>query len=229
MNIILTFFLSFTITLIIRLLFNTLSNFTVFLLFCNIFLLNIINLLYKNTKKIKKKKKIFKINIKRCTPKISPIMKEWTSDKIIPLKKYNRNDCTNDSSCVISPDKNNLFPNKNYSASQNMVKPTIKLTGEILYSMNHCKLCNSILDLNNNKVTENFTTFNPYRPNDSYSNPDKIKRKQKIEDILNTIMSNIKNNKSHTNINIEDIKKVSKDLCLHCKTGLCLNDTCYSI
>ena len=35
---------------------------------------------------------------------------DWTSDMIIPLEKYNPKDCTNDNTCIIPPDKYNLFP-----------------------------------------------------------------------------------------------------------------------
>lgn len=231
-------FLSLTITLLLKIIFNNLSNYTIILLFLNIFLLNYINYLHNKNIKIKKEKKNIKIKIKKFRQHpvkvlVSPIeqnnKKEWTSDKIIPLKNYNKNDCTNDSTCIISPDKYNLFPPKNYSVSDKIIQPKIEEPKHILFSMKHCKLCNSILDLENNKVTENFTTYNPYRPNDSYSNPEKIERKKKLEDILTMISSNIKNNKPNTNINIEDIRKISKNLCIHCKTGLCLNDTCYSI
>ena len=40
----------------------------------------------------------------KCTPK-----SEWTDDHIIPLNKYNQCDCTNDDTCIIKPNKHNLF------------------------------------------------------------------------------------------------------------------------
>ena len=50
-----------------------------------------------------------------------------------------------------------------------------------------------------------------------------------FDKILETIANNIRNNKPHNNLQLQEIKEVSKNLCNHCKVGICLNDSCYSI
>lgn len=100
-----------------NLLFNINSKRTLSLIFINILLILILNTLFN----YKPKKNNFPTNVNKPKPKpkcnksvtnlnTSP---EWTDDHIIPLKSYNQCDCTNDNSCIISPDSNNIFPGFN--------------------------------------------------------------------------------------------------------------------
>lgn len=73
------------------------------------------------------------------------------NDQIIPPQSYNKDDCTNDNSCLIKPDNYNLFPeNKNKSDVNGTLLPK-----------DHCKTCGRILSLINKRVEEDFDK-NPY-------------------------------------------------------------------
>ena len=152
---------------------------------------------------------------------------EWTSDKLIKLDNYNQNDCTNDGSCVINPDDANLFTKPiNYNVDKNLI--CNKEVNDIT-NTKYCMICSKYIDPTNNIVTESFTNIDPYRGEGDFRSSNTIIRNRKIDKILNKILENKRNNKSNTNIDLSEIKKLSKNLCHHCKVGLCVNDGCYSI
>ena len=77
--------------------------------------------------------------------------KGYTIDKIIPISSYNQRDCTNDNSCIIQPNKHNLFPgfekdNGDYKVM--IAKPS-------------CNNCGKLLSLLNKPTSEKFVK-NPY-------------------------------------------------------------------
>ena len=76
----------------------------------------------------------------------------WTSDKIIPLDKYNQCDCTNDGSCIIPPDKINIFPGFNKKKQQKYKYVPVKKNNDIpiqniINNKKKCKLCNTSLSI----------------------------------------------------------------------------------
>ena len=111
-----------------------------------------------------------------------PEKKEFTSDGLIPLKSYNPKDCTNDGSCIIKPDDNNIFPGfikeKKNKACQKLKQnlkqvkkqlsnacPSIKLEIDEIKKQNpkdFCKKCGKHLSLINNPTSEQFSYKNPY-------------------------------------------------------------------
>ena len=203
------------------------------LLFLNILGILIINYLVNKTHNIKKiinnnnQNESNKSQSSNCNKKKT----NWTSDAIIPLDKYNPNDCTNDSTCIISPNNKNLFPKtgRNTISKENSCDNKNLHDRNNLDKLKQCKLCNTIINMNNNIVTEKFTTYDPYRPDCDYTYPSELENNKNLSKILKKISKNLENNKSHSNISLEDLKKISKDLCVHCKTGVCVNDTCYSL
>jgi hypothetical protein len=158
----------------------------------------------------------------------------WSYDKIIPLDKYNKCDCTNDGSCIIPPDKINIFPGFKKKKEQKYKYVPVKKNNDIpieniINNKKKCRLCNTSLSILNNPVTEKFTTYNPYRESNRYASPESLELGKKKKKIIDKLVENIKNNRSNTNINLEDMKELKDDICIHCKTGICLNDACYSI
>ena len=111
-----------------------------------------------------------------------PDKKEFTSDGLIPLKSYNPKDCTNDGSCIIKPDDNNIFPGfvkekknkackrlkENLQKVKNQISdncPDIKLEMDEIKKQNpkdFCKKCGKHLNLINNPTSEQFSYKNPY-------------------------------------------------------------------
>ena len=186
-----------------------------------------------------------KINCKLSSKPVIPI--NWTSDKIIPLKKYNKHDCTNDTSCIIQPDNLNLFPknDKKYSKCQEdciqnnscVIKPdnlNLYPTHEYNKNVNQitfktCMLCSKEINMVDNPVTEHFSSINPYRPESLYKSPKDVLQDDKIDKIINKITNNIQQKKPNINIPLDHLKKLSKNMCRHCKIGLCVNDGCYSL
>ena len=152
---------------------------------------------------------------------------EWTSDKLIKLDNYNQNDCTNDGSCIIKPDNKNLFTKPiDYKVDKNLI-----CNKEYNDNINnkYCMICRKYIDPINYVVTETFTNIDPYRSEGDFRSSNTIIRNRKIDKILNKILENKQNNKSNTNIDLNEIKKLSNNICHHCKIGLCVNDGCYSI
>ena len=112
-----------------------------------------------------------------------------TPDQIIPLDSYNKDDCTNDNSCLIQPDSQNLFPgyvkiNKKRKHCSEHVKPlplnnnllndeeNLNTYGEInnnnliiknnqIDELKTCQHCKKVLDLLNKPNTEKFEYKNP--------------------------------------------------------------------
>ena len=111
-----------------------------------------------------------------------PEKREYTSDGLIPLKSYNPKDCTNDGSCIIKADDNNIFPGfvkeKKNKACRKMKENLKKVKTQILESCpdikvkmdeikkqnpkDFCKRCGKHLSLINNPTSEQFTYENPY-------------------------------------------------------------------
>lgn len=255
-NILINIIISCIITLLTTLLFNINSNKTLSLIFINTLLIltinNFIRSYNKPSKNNSSKHNPFTNNnpSKNNSSKNNPSKNnnsnssktnksknqlnkpaEWTDDHIIPLKSYNQCDCTNDNSCIIQPDSNNIFPGFNPKTLEIPKKLEIKpeITNSNNSSKKNCKICGTEICLSNSPVTENFTTYDPYRPHGDYESPESINTSKKMKRIINKVINNIKNNKPNSDINLQDIKLLSKDLCIHCKTGLCLNDSCYSI
>jgi hypothetical protein len=112
-----------------------------------------------------------------------------TPDKIIPLDSYNKDDCTNDNSCLIQPDSQNLFPgyvkiNKKRKHCSEHIKP-LPLNNDFLNDeenlnnygginnnnliiennqideLKTCEHCKKVLDLLNKPNTEKFEYKNP--------------------------------------------------------------------
>ena len=180
--------------------------------------------------------------------------KKWTSDKIIPLNKYNKDDCTNDDTCIIKPDNLNLFPRKHvnkwnstYCNQQKdcikdnscVIKPNNlnlypphdykKYKNQTELNIKTCLLCSREINIIDNPITEHFSSINPYRPESLYKSPEDVLKDEKLDDIINKLSNNVKENKSNTNIPLNHIKKLANKLCRHCKVGLCVNDACYSL
>ena len=145
----------------------------------------------------------------------------WTDDRIIPLNKYNQKDCTNDGSCIIPPDKYNLYP-----TVKNAPKVNTRLNLKYQHSnveTKNCLICLKNIDPLKNPITEHFSNENPYG---HFTN------KIKMENLPNTvkkILNNIENNNSNNDINLVNIKQLSDKICHHCKIGLCVNDGCISV
>ena len=234
--------ISLLLTLIISVLFTISSNKTNLLIFFIILVVMILNNAMNNAMNNAStgcpSKNITNNNLNSDMELIKiPIDKKnsnWTYDKIIPLDKYNRCDCTNDGSCIIPPDKVNIFPGFKKKKEKDYKYVFVKKNKEIpieqiINNTNKCKLCKIPLTLLNNPITEKFTTYNPYREANRYESPDSLELDKKKKKIINTLVENIKNNKSNNNINLQDLKDLKDNICIHCKTGICLNDACYSI
>ena len=163
----------------------------------------------------------------KCTPK-----SEWTDDHIIPLNKYNQCDCTNDDTCIIKPNKHNLFTGFNTPKKINIPCDDSTVINENDTNRQHkCLSCNSELTNINNPVTENFTTYDPYRPASLYKNPESLKINSQISTILDKISPhNSENDYEQQQLSNDKIEtKLDDNLCIHCKKGLCLNDYCTDI
>ena len=100
-----------------------------------------------------------------------PEKEEYTQDAIIPLESYNKQDCTNDDSCIIQPDKQNLFPgHQKIEKKRQQCKHVLNdiSNDNILNNqqsnnkLNHCENCKTILDLTNNPTREKFDFKSPY-------------------------------------------------------------------
>ena len=115
-----------------------------------------------------------KIQDKKCE---IPKKEIYTEDKIIPLDSYNKGDCTNDNTCIIQPDKKNMFPgfvkiNKkreecsNKLNNKNIINNNKNLEEEnnkgYMVAQPKCKDCGRILSLLNNPTSEQFQFKNPY-------------------------------------------------------------------
>lgn len=199
---------------------------------------NLTNIINKNSnvnsKKIYQNKNVYNYNKNNNNQNINIKDKNiddssftWTSDKLIKLENYNQNDCTNDGSCVINPDNANLFTKPiNYNVDKNLI---CNKQSNNNANTKYCMICSKYIDPTNNIVTESFTNIDPYRGEGDFRSSNTIIRNRKIDKILNKILENKRNNKSNTNIDLNEIKKLSKNLCHHCKVGLCVNDGCYSI
>ena len=113
----------------------------------------------------------------------------YTPDQIIPLDSYNKDDCTNDNSCLIQPDSQNLFPghvkiNKKRKQCSEHVKQlplnnnflndeeNLNNYGEInnnnliiennqIDELKTCQNCKMVLNLLNKPNTEKFEYKNP--------------------------------------------------------------------
>ena len=234
--ILLTVLTTVLITLLISVIFTIDSNKTNILIFSIILVVLILNNTMNNSSNQKNINKLNinsnKTNIKYVNVPITEKSSNWTYDKIIPIDKYNKCDCTNDGSCIIPPDKINIFPSFNKKKQVKYVK--LKKNEDIpiqniINNTTRCKLCKTYISLLNNPITENFTTYNPYRDSNRYENPESLEFEKKQKKIINKLVENIKNNRSNTNINLQDMKELKDDICIHCKTGICLNDACYSI
>ena len=85
---------------------------------------------------------------------------QYTSDGIIPIQSYNKDDCTNDNSCIIKADNYNLFPKNKNSVTD--------VDGELI-PKNHCDSCGRILSLINNKflhdIINHFNNLKTFRAN----------------------------------------------------------------
>ena len=77
--------------------------------------------------------------------------KGYTIDKIIPISSYNQRDCTNDNSCIIQPNKHNLFPG--FEKDNGDYK--------VMISKPSCNNCGKLLSLLNKPTSEKFSK-NPY-------------------------------------------------------------------
>ena len=225
------------ITLLISAIFAIDSNKTNILIFSIILVVLILNDAMNNSN-IKANNKILTKcsddKVKYIKVPINEQSSNWTYDRIIPLDKYNQCDCTNDGSCIIPPDKINIFPGFNKNKQQKYKYVPVKKNKDIpiqniINNKKKCKLCNISLSILNNPVTEKFTTYNPYRESNRYESPDSLEFEKKKKKIIDTLVENIKNNRSNTNIKLQDMKELKDDICIHCKTGICLNDACYSI
>lgn len=224
------------ITLLISAIFTIDSHKTNILIFSIILVVLILNDAINNSNKKENKisKECSEDKIEYIKVPINEKSSNWTYDRIIPLDKYNKCDCTNDGSCIIPPDKINIFPGFNNKKVQKYKYVPVKKNKEIpieniINNKKKCKLCNTSLSILNNPVTEKFTTYNPYRESNRYESPESLDLEKKKKKIINKLVENIKNNRSNTNINLQDMKELKDDICIHCKTGICLNDACYSI
>mgnify|MGYP001210918613 CR=1 FL=1 len=114
-----------------------------------------------------------------------------TPDEIIPLDSYNKDDCTNDNSCLIQPDAQNMFPghieiNKKREECSEKVTP-LKINDDFLNNdenlnnfeelndknknliinndqideLKTCQNCKKVLNLLNRPTTEKFNYKNP--------------------------------------------------------------------
>lgn len=75
----------------------------------------------------------------------------YTPDKIIPNSVYNQDDCTNDGSCIIPPDKANTF-----GYIDDKLDKGPKIDSSITQYVDKCIKCGRPLSLLNNPVTEKF-------------------------------------------------------------------------
>ena len=114
-----------------------------------------------------------------------------TPDEIIPLDSYNNDDCTNDNSCLIQPDSQNLFPghveiNKKREKCSENVNPlninkdflnndensnnyeelngkneNLIINNDQIDELKTCQNCKKVLNLLNRPTTEKFNYKNP--------------------------------------------------------------------
>ena len=162
-------------------------------------------------------------NDKQCTMKSN-----WTEDHIIPLNKYNQCDCTNDDTCIIKPNKQNLVPGYNTPKKIKIACNDFKINNENETNQQQkCLSCDTLITNINNPVTENFTTYDPYRPTSLYKNPESLKMNSQISKILNKISPPDSENEQLLPDKFS--KNGNQNLCIHCKKGLCLNDYCTDI
>ena len=82
---------------------------------------------------------------------------EFTHDRIIPVKVYNPDDCTNDGTCIIPPSKANIYgfhEEKGENPFHAKDKLLTKMEGES--ALNVCERCRRPLTVENNPPTEIF-------------------------------------------------------------------------
>lgn len=114
-----------------------------------------------------------------------------TPDKIIPLDSYNKDDCTNDNTCLIQPDAQNLFPghieiNKKREKCSDHVTPlkinnnflndneelnnyeelndknkNLIINNDQIDELKTCQNCKKVLNLLNRPTSEKFSYKNP--------------------------------------------------------------------
>ena len=131
-----------------------------------------------------------------------------TSDNIIEPCMYNQLDCTTDMSCILQPDKNNLFPGFDREFKVKDKKTSLK------------KECQ--VKKEEGIVVENFiSSTNPFQMND-VSVP-----------FNSTIVDPYEHYKMVKNENLENSDKCSEvvgnDLCFHCRKGHCLGGNCRNL
>jgi len=131
-----------------------------------------------------------------------------TEDNIIEPCMYNQLDCTTDMSCILQPDKHNLFPGFEREFKVKDKKTSLK------------KECQ--VKKEEGIVVENFiSSTNPFQMND-VSVP-----------FNSTIVDPYEHYKMIKNEKLENSDKCSEvvgnDLCFHCRKGHCLGGSCRNI
>ena len=124
---------------------------------------------------------------------------EFTYDRILPIKSYNPDDCTNDGTCIIPPSTANLHgfhekKGENPFKNQDLILTQEEAQKKDAVELSTCERCKRPLTLENNPSTEMF--------------------KQTCE--CNSCSSEDKQN------------CVNNRLCIYCKTAYLQNHACYS-
>lgn len=98
---------------------------------------------------------------------------EFTSDKIIPVKSYNPNDCTNDGTCIQPPSEANI-----HGFHVKPAKNPFEEKDEVHKNKSKCTRCARPLTVENNPPMEDFKEDCNY----NYCNSD-YKKKQKMNEM----------------------------------------------